>query len=137
MTDWFYDLLPLSITYGMSTKEFWEGSPDLFWAYRFSYYERQRNEQELLNYNAWLQGAYFYEAVSVALANSLGKQKYNYASKPYSLTEEEQQEEFKKKRKELETRIKNRISEMQKIKGESTNKGEEEEVKVDGRKANT
>ena len=51
MTDWFYDLLPMAITYGMSVKEFWEDNPDLFWAYRFSYYEKIKNEQEKLFQN--------------------------------------------------------------------------------------
>lgn len=130
-------MLPLAITYGMSIKEFWEGNPDLFWAYRFSYYEEKRNEQEMINFTAWLQGAYFYEAMSVALANSFGKQKVGYVSKPYSLTEEQQQDDIKQKSKELEEKIKARIGEMQKIKGDSTKQREEEEVKVDGRKTNT
>ncbi len=32
--------------YGMSVKEFWEEDPDLFWAYRFSYIERIKFENE-------------------------------------------------------------------------------------------
>ena len=56
----------MAITYGMSVKEFWEDNPDLFWAYRFSYYERLRINQEIFNNNAWLQGAYVQDAVSVA-----------------------------------------------------------------------
>ena len=68
----------MAITYGMSVKEFWEDNPDLFWAYRFSYYTKLKNEQEIFNNNAWLQGAYFYEAISVALCNSFSKQKIEY-----------------------------------------------------------
>ena len=34
----------MAITYGMSVKEFWEDSPDLFWAYRFSYYKKKLEE---------------------------------------------------------------------------------------------
>jgi len=48
----------MAITYGMSVKEFWEDSPDLFWAYRFSFFERIKSMQEINNYNSWLQGAY-------------------------------------------------------------------------------
>ena len=53
----------MAITYGMSVKEFWEDDPNLFWAYRFYYYNKMTNQQEIFNYNAWLQGAYIYEAI--------------------------------------------------------------------------
>lgn len=108
----------MAITYGMSVKEFWEDNPDLFWAYRFSYYTKMKSDQEALNFQLWLQGAYFHEAVSVALANSFGKgKKISYTTKPYNLTKEDEEKEIAEKSKELEIRIKNRISEMQKIKG--------------------
>ena len=80
-TDWFYDLLPMAITYGMSVKEFWEDSPDLFWAYRFSYFEKIKLTQEINNYNSWLQGAYTCEAVQVAINNCFNKQKIEYSKK--------------------------------------------------------
>jgi hypothetical protein len=102
----------------MSVKEFWEDNPDLFWAYRFSYYNNMKNEQEALNFQLWLQGLYFHEAVSVALFNSFGKgKKLTYSDKPYILSQKEEEEEYKKQQKKLEIQIKNRISEMQKIKG--------------------
>lgn len=116
----------------MSANEFWEGNPDLFWAYRFSYYTRMKSEQENMNFQAWLQGAYIHEAVSVALANSFGKGKRaSYTSKPYILTKDEEEREVQRKQKELETRIRNRIAEMQKIKGnsEGTSQRENEVVK--------
>lgn len=73
----------MAITYGMSVKEFWEDSPDLFWAYRFSYFEKMKVEQEIFDNNAWLQGAYFYEAISVALNNAFSKTKTEYTKQPY------------------------------------------------------
>lgn len=110
----------MAITYGMSVKEFWEDNPDLFWAYRFSYFNKMKQDQEALNFQLWLQGAYFHEAVSVALANSFGKgKKITYSQKPYNLTKEDEEQEYKEKQKKLETQIKNRISQMQKIKGEN------------------
>lgn len=69
----------MAITYGMSVKEFWEDDPDLFWAYRFSYFEKIKTEQEIFNNNAWLQGAYFHEAITVALCNAFSKQKVKYS----------------------------------------------------------
>lgn len=109
----------MALTYGMSAKEFWEGNPDLFWAYRFSYFNKMKNDQETMNYQLWLQGAYFHEAVSVALANSFGKCKLSYSSKPYNLTEEDRKRDIENQQNELVTRIRNRISEMQKIKGKN------------------
>lgn len=39
----------------------------------------------------WLQGAYFYDAVSKALANSFSKnKKYNYVDKPFDLNQNKQ-----------------------------------------------
>ena len=35
----------------MSIKEFWEDDPELFWAYRFSYIQTKKQEQELNNNN--------------------------------------------------------------------------------------
>ena len=95
--------------------------------YLFSFYENFRATKEYDNFKAWLQGAYFFEAVSIALANSFGKGKAKYPEKPYIISEEEQEKEHIRQQRELETRIRNRISEMQKIKGEqdSTTKGNE------------
>ncbi|MBS7020359.1 MAG: hypothetical protein KH135_00595, partial [Firmicutes bacterium] len=73
----------MAITYGMSVKEFWEDDPDLFWAYRFSYFERLRAEQEMFNHNAWLQGLYFHEAISISLNNAFSDKKLQYTNKPY------------------------------------------------------
>ena len=68
----------MAIIYGMTVKEFWKDNPDIFWAYRFSYYERLKEKQELFNQNAWFQGAYFYEGISIAIGNSFGKSHEKY-----------------------------------------------------------
>lgn len=114
----------MAITYGMSVKEFWEDNPDLFWAYRFSYYEKLKNEQEMFNHNAWLQGAYFYDAISIALSNGFGKGHLKYPDKPFGVTEStEQTEEQKKKEVEMQVAdIRARIKQVNKIKS-STTKG--------------
>ena len=92
----------MAITYGMSVKEFWEDNPDLFWAYRFSYYTNQKYEQEVVNFQSWLQGAYFFEAISVALANSFGKgKKISYTQKPYCLTKEDEERDIQEQKDKL------------------------------------
>ena len=112
----------MAITYGMSVKEFWEDNPDLFWAYRFSYFTRLKSEQEIFNNNAWLQGAYFHEAVSVALCNAFGKQKVKYSEKPYGFDERaEITEEQKKKQIEMNVAdMRARIAQVNAIRKNST-----------------
>ena len=104
----------MAITYGMSVKEFWEDNPDLFWAYRFSYYTKLKTEQEIFNNNAWLQGAYFHEAVSVALCNAFGKQKVKYSEKPYNFDNTKEQTKEQQSNVLVE-KLKGRISQVQTI----------------------
>ena len=101
----------------MSVKEFWEDAPDLFWAYRFSYLERKRRERDFYNEQAWLQGAYFYEAISVALSNAFSKEKTQYRSEPYDLYSDKQKETPKQKNNILEEKIKARAKQIEKLLG--------------------
>lgn len=101
----------MAIQYGMSTDEFWKQDPELFWAYRFSYIEKKKREQEENNYQAWLQGAYIWEAVSVALSNAFSKEKISYRNVPYGI------EETSKipKQKLLEAKLKARVMQVQQV----------------------
>lgn len=103
----------MAITYGMSVKEFWEDNPDLFWAYRFSYYTKLKNEQEMFNNNAWLQGAYFHEAISVALCNAFSKQKVEYSKQPYNFNKKEETKEQQSNA--LIEKLKGRVTQVQAI----------------------
>ena len=121
----------MAITYGMSVKEFWEDDPDLFWAYRFSYFTKLKSEQEIFNSNAWLQGAYFHEAVTVALCNAFSKTSVKYSTKPYGFEERaENTEEQKKKQIEMNVAdMKARIAQVNAIRKNSTTaKGTTEKV---------
>lgn len=112
----------MAITYGMSVKEFWEDNPDLFWAYRFSYYNKVKEQQDISNNNAWLQGAYFYEAISVALHNAFDKQKIEYSKQPYGF-EKKVVSSSENKQKQLDMQvadIKARISQVNSIKKKSS-----------------
>ena len=68
--------------FGMSSKEFWEDDPQLYWAYRTFYLQKIKSDTESMNYQAWLQGSYTCIAVSVALNNAFSKKKIEYPSKP-------------------------------------------------------
>lgn len=67
--------------------EFWKGDPELFWAYRFSYISKLKMEHDLLNYKAWLSGAYNYEAVLGALSSAFSKKPIPYRNQPFGYEE--------------------------------------------------
>lgn len=129
-------MLPSAIEYGMSIKDFWENDPELFWAYRFSYINKLKRESEINNYNAWLQGLYFFEGVSIALANGFGSAKLQYPKVPYG--EENKYNEEPKISEEEKTviELKGRVAQVQALwkqkekgKESSTTEKREEVVK--------
>ena len=68
--------------FGMSSKEFWEDEPQLYWAYRLSFEKqiefRQKEEIEKLKLGCWLQGKTNEVAVSIAINNNFAKKKQTY-----------------------------------------------------------
>ena len=71
--------------FGMSSKEFWEEDPQLYWAYQTFYLKQQEMKFEEDNQYMWLQGMYIYEGISVALNNAFQKTQKSYSDKPYDL----------------------------------------------------
>lgn len=73
---------PFYLSIGMSSAEYWTGDPVLARYFRKAY--QLRLEQQ--DYNAWLQGMYYYEALSIALSNAFRKKgtpTLNYTEQPY------------------------------------------------------
>lgn len=66
--------------FGMSSEDFWENDPKLYWAYRTFYLKKKETFYEEMRYDAWLKGSMNYMAVSYSLNNSFNKQKINYPS---------------------------------------------------------
>lgn len=90
---------------GVSASEFWDGDYTLL-----KYYvDRHRIAVEQQNEQLWLQGVYFYEALSVALSQAFSKHtQAKYPEKPYRLTplsEEEQELENKRKVEEFRAQL--------------------------------
>ena len=89
--------------YGMTYDEFWHGDPWMAASYRRAYVERRKAE----NMRDWMQGAYYYNAVSTALANAFrkkGARPQNYIEEPFQifpLTPEEKAEKQAKEEKIL------------------------------------
>lgn len=83
--------------FGMSSKEFWEDDPQLYWAYRTFYLQKIKNDAETSNYEAWLKGSYTCVAVSVALNNAFAKKKVSYPDKPLGAEKHQKKNELQKK----------------------------------------
>lgn len=68
--------------FGMSSMEFWEGEPQLYWAYRFSFIKKQEFEANIqaenLKVSNWLNGKTTELAVSLAISNNFGKKKKDF-----------------------------------------------------------
>ena len=84
----------------MTYEQFWYGDPWMVRAYAQAYLARRKIENE----NAWIQGAYIANAVTVAIANTFGKKKNDYLKQPLELfpkTEAEEQAEIREERQKL------------------------------------
>lgn len=70
--------------YGMTYEQFWFGDPWIAASYRRAYVARRKEE----NLRDWLQGAYYYNAVSTALSNAFrkkGQSPINYLEEPFQI----------------------------------------------------
>lgn len=88
----------------MPLQEFWNDDPDLLWAYRNSYMQKIEQERDMINYKAWLQGFYNYNAIASAFSKNA-----KYFDKPIEFnakpkTEEEKRQELMHKIKEQKSR---------------------------------
>jgi hypothetical protein len=71
--------------YGMSSKEFWEDDPKLYWSYRTFYLKKLEEEELKTDYQCWLEGAYIFNALNIVYSNMFakdGEQPKEYFDKP-------------------------------------------------------
>ena len=81
---------------GMSPQEYWEGPPYLTRAY----YKAYKLKRELRNQDMWIQGMYFYNAVSTALSNAFSKRTFKYMDKPIEFYKDEEAQSEREAEKE-------------------------------------
>ena len=90
----------------MSSKEFWEDDPQLYWAYRTFYLKKQEIQQiekmEYIKYSSWIEGNMNCMATSLALNNAFSKTKTEYQEYDKVF------EETTKKKKHTKNEIKNK-----------------------------
>lgn len=67
--------------FGMTSEEFWENDPQLYWSYRISFMKKlemeQQQQAEYIKYNSWLNGNMNFIAHSASLGNAFSKGKKN------------------------------------------------------------
>lgn len=61
--------------FGMSSTDFWENDPQLYWAYRTFYLKKNEMDVELTKYNAWLNGNMQSTGTTIAIARTFGNNK--------------------------------------------------------------
>lgn len=72
----------------MTEEQFWKGDPHLVESYK----KAQRLKDDRINQQLWLQGLYFYKALSVVISNAFGGNKgarQKYFEEPIDLHPEE------------------------------------------------
>lgn len=110
----------------MSADEFWKDDPQLFVAYRTSFFNKKKREMEEFDYKSWLQGRYIYDGnekigarLQQTIANGfIGFSKNpqfnkteipSYPEKPYLALDKEKKVEIKEKKKSIYEKEKNSL----------------------------
>lgn len=96
----------------MPLQEFWYDEPDLLWAYRNAYIEKEKQkietQKEMINFQSWLQGYYN----SIAIGSVFSKD-VHYLSEPIELNPKSKTQ--KEKNLEIAQKVKNKIKRGKKI----------------------
>lgn len=110
----------------MSADEFWKDDPQLFVAYRTSFFNKKKHEMEEFDYKSWLQGRYIYdgnEKVGARLQQTItngfaglsqtphfNRDKIpTYPEKPYLVLEKERKQEVEEEKKSIYEKEKNSL----------------------------
>lgn len=90
----------------MPLQEFWYDDPDLLWAYRNVYMEKEKQKieikREMINFQGWLQGLYNFNAIIGALSKE-----HKYLDSPIDLDSKPKTE--KEKKLEIAQKIKDKM----------------------------
>ncbi len=103
------------LSFGMTPEQYWEGPPELATAYRKKY----ELETEVANTRAWLQGMYFYDALTATLSQALAtknKKGREYSEEPYRITPYTEEELEAKKKEDAKKALDHAISQFNAMK---------------------
>ncbi len=95
------------MSFGMTWEQYWYGDVRM----TRSFYEAHRLRKKEENERLWLQGMYFFDGISAALANfgnslagARGRRRAEYSKKPYEIFKEEPRPEAPKEKEDREER---------------------------------
>lgn len=118
----FYEHFPYYLAMGMTKDEYWNGNAYLAEAYRKAYSLKQKD----VNQQAWLQGAYFYEALldAAPVINALSKktEPFPYKSEPYSLEKQKKKTQAEIERENQRAKYNSMLEQMKLWAAQSKNK---------------
>lgn len=86
-TEQFKKCFPFYLSIGMTYEQFWEGDCTLPIFYRKAFEMKQKSDNEMNNFNAWLQGKYFAEAIAACFSKDS-----EYPEKPYELSSKQKED---------------------------------------------
>lgn len=92
---------PYYMSIGMTYEQYWFGDPLMVRAF----YKAEQIRQEQADYNAWLQGAYFKQAIESSIGNAFrpkGTSPIEYPAKPWIVEQRQKLEEDRRKTAEQE-----------------------------------
>jgi len=100
--------------FGMSSEEFWEQDPKLYWAFRTFYLKQKEIEQnekkEYIKYMTWLNGNMTYIAQSTALNNAFSKSKKEFPKYEKIFSIENREKEKIKTQNEINIQVQNEFN---------------------------
>lgn len=95
--------------FGMTSEEFWEDDPQLYWSYRIFYLKQKevdmKEKVEFLKYDSWLKGNMNHVSTSLALNNAFSKNHKDYPK--YDEVFEKEQEKKKLTKNEINIKVQN------------------------------
>lgn len=89
----------------MSSYDFWENDPQLYWAYRTFYLKQKEVEREEMKYDSWLKGSINFMATSMAIQNGFGKGNNKYPSYDELFNGSEEETAKKKTKKDIDIEV--------------------------------
>lgn len=104
----FDEMFPFYLSIGMSADEYWNQEPKLAIAYRKAHQLRMQR----WNFEAWMENQYTMAALQASVGNMFiekGKTPFKYPSEPYPLTEEEAEEQHKRRLEQQEQEFMERM----------------------------
>lgn len=91
--------------FGMSSTEFWEDDPQLYWSYRIFYLKQREIQQQDLKYEVWLKGSIDFMANTLAIRKNFSKEMVNFPTYEELFIEKDVKKEEKLTKKDIDKKI--------------------------------